>query len=138
MNNKLEKMMQMMDSKSPSQPSEKDIQAKKDVLMELLQECDSELKGRASRGLESEKAMKVSVIAKEPKALEEGLEAAQELTADMPEEEESQEEEQNPGIGLEEALQEAAQKAAEQDPAPSEDDEEEGLFQKKRNRNKED
>ena len=75
----MKKMMAMMDEKRPSKMSQNDIQAKKDILKELLGMADEAMKGKLGKGMEG---MKVSVIAKDPKSMKEGLEKAEELVED--------------------------------------------------------
>jgi hypothetical protein len=136
MKNKMDEMMQMMDDKKSVKMSEKDVQAKKDILKELLAECDAELQGRAKRGLDSVKGMKVSVMAENPKDLKEGLETAEELTEEMseePTEEATQEAAEE--MSAESKEEEQEEKVLSLEDMMKNDDEEEGLFQRKRNKN---
>ena len=88
-----EMMEEMKSSDMPKQMSEKDIQAKKEMLMELLGFADSELKGKAKSKLDEARAMKVAVMAKDKEGLMEGLEKAEDiLEGEMPEMEDSEEE----------------------------------------------
>jgi len=75
----MKKMMAMMDEKRPSKMSANDIQAKKDILKELLGMADEAMKGKLGEGM---KGMKVSVMAKDPESMKEGLEKAEELVGD--------------------------------------------------------
>lgn len=72
----MKKMMAMMDEKRPSKMSANDIQAKKDILKELLDMADGAMKGKLGEGM---KGMKVSVMAKDEEGMKEGLEKAEEL-----------------------------------------------------------
>lgn len=72
----MKKMMAMMDEKRPSKMSANDIQAKKDILKELLGMADEAMKGKLGEGM---KGMKVSVMAKDEEGLKEGLEKAEDL-----------------------------------------------------------
>lgn len=79
MNDKMKKMMDMMDEKRPSKMSENDIQAKMDILRELLGMADDAMRGKVGEGM---KGMKVSVMAKDPNAMKEGLEKAEDLVSE--------------------------------------------------------
>lgn len=72
----MKKVMKMMDEKKSSKMSANDIQAKKDILKELLGMADEAMKGKLGEGM---KGMKVSVMAKDEEGLEEGLEKAEAL-----------------------------------------------------------
>lgn len=88
-----EMMEEMKSSDMPKQMSEKDIQAKKEMLMELLGFADSELKGKAKSKLDEARAMKVAIMAKDKEGLMEGLEKAEDIIeGEMPEMEDSEEE----------------------------------------------
>lgn len=130
MKDKMQKMMDMMESKKPSKMSEQDIQAKKDVLKELLQMADEALRGKSSKGLDELKGMKVSVMAKDPKSLKEGLEKAEELVEGQ-EEMESEEESEDSGMG-EDMLESMSEEKSEEPMMMAEEDEDEGLFSKRR------
>ena len=141
MKDKMEKMMQTMDQKTPSKPSRKDIQAKKEVLMELLGECDAELKGRAGRGLDSSRQMKVSVSADSPSDLKEGLEKAEELTEELPEDMLSGLDKNVNADAMDNAVTEdILEEALEGDRKPAdvsaEEDEDASFFQKKRKKDR--
>ena len=88
MDKKLEAMM--MAKKPKEKMSEQEIQAKMDVLLEMLQMISEEMGGRVKNGMmDHENEMKkVSVVAPSNEGLEEGLEEAQEVIPDMPEEDE--------------------------------------------------
>lgn len=74
--------------------SKMDIEAKKDVLKELLQEMTGLMREKNKNGIEEMRKMKkVSVMAPDKEGLEEGLEKAQELVHKGPDmDEESPEE----------------------------------------------
>lgn len=78
----MKKMMAMMDEKRPSKMSANDIQAKKDILKELLGMADEAMRGKLGEGM---KGMKVSVMAKDEDGLKEGLEKAEDLVKDRQE-----------------------------------------------------
>jgi hypothetical protein len=138
-----DKLMQMMSEEKPSAMGEKDIQAKRDILKELLAECDMEMKGRAGRGLDEVKKMKVSVMADDPKSLKQGLEKAEELTEEIPEEMLEGEKDQDE-VALDDSKKEdILEEAMEHDKKPmtmqdldKDEDEEESFFQKKNKKKK--
>lgn len=78
----MKKMMDMMDEKRPSKMSANDLQAKKDVLMELLGMADEAMRGKSAKGMDELKGMKVSVMAKDPESMKKGLEKAEDLVKD--------------------------------------------------------
>lgn len=60
----------------------KDVQAKVDVLKELLEVAKDEMRGRNKRGMEDmmgQKMQKVAVMAPDEEGLKEGLEKAEEI-----------------------------------------------------------
>ena len=59
MKDKMSKMMEMMEGEKPATMSEKDIEAKKDVLKELLAMCDSTLKGKSQKGIDEVRGISV-------------------------------------------------------------------------------
>lgn len=128
----MKKMLEeMMAESKPKEMSEKDIQAKKEMLMELLGLADGELKSRSKKGLDDHKAMKVAVMAKDKEGLKEGLEKAEEVLEQMPEEgmeEESEESEELPEMKADSSMMEEKEEM----PEMEEDDEEESFFSKKR------
>lgn len=71
----LEKMLSS--KKEKSKMSDTEVQAKLDVLQELMDMCHSELGGRVKNGMDEMK--KVSVMAPDSDSLEEGLDKAKEL-----------------------------------------------------------
>jgi hypothetical protein len=131
-----EMMEEMMSSGKPKQMDEKAIQAKKEMLMELLGLADSEIKGRSKSGLDEARAMKVSVMAKDKEGLKEGLEKAEEvLESQMPEEMEegSEEESEEMEEKKEMPLMADSSMVEEEKPESEEDEEEEeSFFAKKR------
>lgn len=74
----------------------KDVQAKVDVLKELLEVAKDEMRGRNKRGMEDmmgQKMQKVAVMAPDEEGLKEGLEKAEEIVESKMEDEEGYEEE---------------------------------------------
>lgn len=87
-----EMMEELSSSGKPKKMDEKSIQAKMDMLMELLGVSEEMLKGKSKMGLDEAKAMKVAVMAKDKEGLKQGLEKAEDiLEGEMPEMEESEE-----------------------------------------------
>lgn len=131
-----------MQSNKGEKMKEKDVQAKKDILMELLAECDSELTGRTKKGLDGVRASKtvVAVVKPEEKTYQEDHE---DLLSDIQEEagaepemklvEES--EEDIAPMSKEELLEDMREDKPKEKMSMMDDEEEEGLFQKKRNKN---
>ena len=76
---KIEDMVAKMSKKSDKM-SDEDIKAKHDVLKELLDMAHGALAGKVKDGMG---AMKVGVMAKDPKGLEEGLDKAKEVVHEM-------------------------------------------------------
>lgn len=130
--NMKEMMEEMMSSDKPKMMDEKSIQAKKEMLMELLGLSEEALKDKAKAGLDGARAMKVSVMAKDKEGLKEGLEKAEEvLEGEMPEmeeESEEQEESEESPIKADSSMVEEEEKK----PMMDEEDEEESFFMKKR------
>lgn len=88
----MKEMMEELNSSSkPKKMDEKSIQAKMDMLLELLGVSEEMLKGKSKMGLDEAKAMKVSVMAKDKEGLKQGLEKAEDVLEDMTEMEESEE-----------------------------------------------
>ena len=76
----LEKML--MSKKDKSKMSEQEVQAKMDVLMELMEMAKEALGSKVKSGMDE--MQKVSVSAPDKEGLEEGLEKAQELVEKSP------------------------------------------------------
>lgn len=74
----------LMSKKDSSKMDEKSIQAKMDVLQELMDMCKEQMSSKVKSGMDEMR--KVTVAAPTQEGLEEGLEKAQELTEEMPEE----------------------------------------------------
>lgn len=73
--------------------SKMDIDAKKDVLKELMQMAMEELRGKNKHGMdEVMKMKKVSVMAPSKEGIEQGLDKAKDVVADMPMGDESSDE----------------------------------------------
>lgn len=135
--NMKEMMEELTSSGKPKELSKEMIQAKKEMLMELLGVSEEALKKRVKDGLDGARAMKVSVMAKDKEGLKEGLEKAEEvLEGEMPEMEEESEEQEESEESLIKAdssmLDEVEEKEEEKKPEMDEEDEEESFFMKKR------
>lgn len=76
----LEKML--MSKKDKSKMSDQEVQAKMDVLMELMEMAKDALGSKVKSGMDE--MQKVSVSAPDKESLEEGLEKAQELVEKSP------------------------------------------------------
>lgn len=82
----------------------KDVQAKVDVLKELLEVAKDEMRGRNRKGMEDmmgQKMQKVAVMAPDEEGLKEGLEKAEEIVESKMEDEEGYEEEDGDMEGAE-------------------------------------
>jgi hypothetical protein len=130
----LDKMMANKQEKSELSPME--IEAKMDVLKELLGLAESEHGSRVKNGLDEMK--KVTVAAPDEKSLEKGLEKAKDIVANSdellenPEEEKEHEEQESPE---KEALEEKL--VAKEEESPEEEQEEEdSIFASKRPKSK--
>lgn len=84
---KIEEML-MKPKVNSEKMSEQEIQAKMDVLLEMMQMIQEEMGSRVKNGMmDHENEMKkVSVMAPDNESLEEGLEVAQEVLPESPEE----------------------------------------------------
>lgn len=85
----LEKLMMAKKAEKPEM-SDKQIQAKMDVLMELMELAKSEMGKKVKSGMDE--MQKVTVAAPDAESLEKGLETAQELVPQMEEASEEAEE----------------------------------------------
>jgi hypothetical protein len=127
-------MREMMEEMNPSKKMGKeDMSAKMDVLKELLQMAESELKGRSKMGLDGAKAMKVSVMAKDKESLKEGLEKAEDvLESEMMPEEMSEESEDEMSDESEDEMEEMPKKMMADSSMVDEEEEEPSFFKKKK------
>lgn len=83
-------MMKLMDKKGGQEMSEQEVQAKMDVVQELLQMAQEAMGSRVKHDMDE--MQKVSVAAPDKESLLEGLEMAQDVAEESPEMEESSEE----------------------------------------------
>jgi hypothetical protein len=124
----LEKML--MSKKDKGEMSEQEMQAKMEVLQELLQMAQEAMGSKVKGGLDE--MQKVSVMAPDKESLTKGLDLAKEVAAEAPElteeepKEESEEKSEDPMAALAEAK---AEEASEED---SDDD---SLFGKRPKKN---
>lgn len=81
----LEKMMAKAGGKSDEKMSDQAIQAKMDVLQELMDMCKEQMSSNVKSGMDEMK--KVTVMAPDEESLTEGLEVAKDITEEMPSEE---------------------------------------------------
>lgn len=86
MMDELKKMMAK--KKNDGAMSEQEQKAKMDVIMELLEMAQGEMGSRVKSGMDDMK--KVTVAAPDAESLEEGLETAQDVVSEMPEEMETE------------------------------------------------
>jgi hypothetical protein len=127
-------MKEMMEEMNPSKKMGKeDMSAKVDVLKELLQMAESELKGRSKMGLDGARAMKVSVMAKDKESLKEGLEKAEDvLESEMPEEMSDESEDEMEEMSEESEMEEMPKKLMADSSMVEEEEEEPSFFKKKK------
>lgn len=92
-----DKLSALMAEKKKGELSPEEVQAKQEVLMELLEWAQDAMGGRVKSGMDELMApAKVEVMADSPEGLEEGLDKAKDIVEEMPEDmmamEESEEE----------------------------------------------
>lgn len=79
----LEKMLMKLKDKKEGDIDPREMQAKEDVLQELLNMAHEAMGSKLKNGMDE--MQKVTVAAKDPEALQEGLAKAQEMVGEMPE-----------------------------------------------------
>lgn len=85
----MEELMKMLAKKKDDKMSPDEVQAKMDVIKELLGMADEHMGSKVKSGLDD--MQKVSVMAPDSESLEAGLDKAQDLVGAMPEDEDDEE-----------------------------------------------
>lgn len=81
-----DKLSALMAEKKKGELSPEEVQAKQEVLMELLEWAQDAMGGRVKSGMDELMApAKVEVMADSPEGLEEGLDKAKDVIEEMPE-----------------------------------------------------